>query len=95
MKILRKVFILLIAAVMAGTIAFTACKKKETDADMGRKAAKEMCNCMSKNTDAAKESCLDALDDKYLKYENSVEFARAAAAELIMCDAFWNWINED
>ena len=49
---------------------------------------------MSKTSDAAKEACIDALEYKYMEYEDDLEFARAAAAELIYCDKFWEWADE-
>jgi len=94
MRNLKRTITLTCAAVMAGLIVFSACKKKDTDADIGRKAAKEICACMSQKTDLQKAACLDALDDKYAKYENNQEFIKASAAELIYCDALWEWLED-
>ena len=95
MRILKKVFILSCAAIMACTIAFTACKKKETEADKGKKAAREFCGCLDKPTEAAQEACALALDLKYNldQYDEKSDFFKAFIGELLFCDGIWDLID--
>ena len=62
--------------VLVGLMAvFTTCTDSEADANKGREAAIEFCECYKKNT---KEKCLDNLKDKYKSYEyESNDFIKA------------------
>ena len=94
MNILRKVSILTSIALLIGVIAFSACKKKKEDpADLGRKAAKEMCKCMSKSTDIGKAACIVEVYDKYEKYEDDEAFEKAFTKEILKCDGLLEWLE--
>ena len=45
MKRLKFLSILMVAAILAGVVTFSACNKDDDPADEGRKAAKEICAC--------------------------------------------------
>ena len=93
MKRIKFLSMSMLAVLLCGSIAFMACKKKETDADKGRKLAKEACACFDKKTDAAIESCLDALESKYNldKYDEKSDFYKAFIGEIIFCDGFMDF----
>ena len=66
MKTLKKVSILASAAILAGMIAFTACKKD--DPPKGKKAADEFCDCLKKKTDLEIGICVISWGVKYEDY---------------------------
>ena len=68
MKILKKVSIVATVALLAGIIAFSACKKDNTP--KGTKAGNELCDCLSKTTQQTQASCLY---DWYVRYDNDTD----------------------
>ena len=96
MKTLKKVSILASASILAGMIAFTACKKEKQDKSaLGKKAAIAVCDCMDKKTNQAKAICINDVYDKYEKYEDDDKFNKAFSMELLKCDDFWDWAEEN
>ena len=85
----------MLAVLLFGAIVFTACKKKETEADKGKKAAQEFCGCLDKPTEVGQEACVLALDSKYNldKYDEKSDFFKAFVGELLFCDGIWDLID--
>ena len=85
---------LVIAAVLAGFIAFYSCndndKVSDTPEVAGTKAAQELCDCFSKaTTEAASKACVDAVGEKKSKFttaEDGAAFETAYLTQIMSCN---------
>ena len=97
MKKLKKLSILAGIVVIAMAIAFTACSKddkKADPADLGKKAAQEMCPCMEKKTQSAKAVCANEVLTKYDPYLDDKDFNTAFFFAAMSCDGLFEWLLE-
>ena len=94
----RKFFsVFMIAALMAGVVAFSACKDEEEKLTP-TSLAKEFCACVKLPNDTAIENCLNALFTKYEKQLDAWDESESAfleiLTELAKCDGPWEeWIE--
>jgi len=78
----------LIAASLAGVVAFYACNKDDLKpADDGKNLAKELCDCFTKagNDDAKKLTCLSDFESKANKWKDADKEAFDAAFSQAVC----------
>ena len=94
-KMVKKVSIVLVSALLAGIVVVSACKKDEknnpeTD---GKAAAKELCKCLEKVSDEDEaEKCYEELRKKYYeKYSDNDAFAIAFEIAIEDCEAHKDW----
>jgi hypothetical protein len=68
---------------LAVSIAFISCTEEDDSAELGRKAAKEFCDCLGDG--GTMDDCNEALNDKY-KYKVNDDFIAAFDKEGTKCN---------
>jgi len=64
----------MVAALLAVVVLFSSCKKDDSSVDIGKKAAKQLCDCFKESTAIKFLSCFEDWVEKYEKYEDDDEF---------------------
>ena len=91
MKILKKATIALLVCV----VSFSACKK-DKDSLSPKDFANDICACMDKTTNSAKNSCMDNLEVKYAAFASDYNFIEKTVNEMGLACAmkFLEWDEE-
>jgi len=94
MNRLKILSISMVVALLAGVIVFSSCKKDDSSADIGKKAAKEYCDCFKESTAIKFLACAEDWENKYVKYEDDNEFLQALGT--YVCNPSKpSWWNDD
>ena len=88
---------MLVAASLAGVVAFYACNKNDlTPAEDGKKLAQELCGCIDKAaSDEAKLKCFSDFESKRSKWrdeDDAKAFDEAFGQEIANCPAPYQWL---
>jgi len=87
----------MVVALLAGVVVFSSCKKDDSTADIGKKAAKEVCDCFKQSTLIKFASCMEDWEIKYGKYEDDDEFNEGA--ETYVCKpskpSWWDDVEDE
>ena len=73
----------MLVALLIGVVTLSSCKKDEDSLeDIGKKAAKELCDCFKESTVLRFLTCVGNIEEKYEKYEDNEEFLKGVASVL-------------
>jgi hypothetical protein len=86
---MKRISLVLSVALVAGIVAFSACKKNKDDdgaAAEGKKAAKEFCDCFKTHSEYFEQiECTVGVNTKYAKYDDNNAFWNAYDKEIVNC----------
>ena len=85
----KKISVVLVFALLAGVVIFSACNKDDVPKDpeaAGRALAKEVCNCFKNSNDYSNYTkCLEDARAKYVNHWTNSDFQRTYQEAVVNC----------